>query len=74
MAKTLNLNIVVCLLLVCILSLNKEIQSCSRNRKQRDEFLPKVGEALNLPAEKMVKDLDLYRGNLEKMVSGTGCY
>lgn len=36
-------------------------------QKQRDEFLTKVGEALNLPAEKMLKDLELYRGNLEKM-------
>ncbi|MGB3692383.1 MAG: photosystem II biogenesis protein Psp29 [Spirulinaceae cyanobacterium] len=38
-----------------------------KEQKQRDEFLQKVGEALNLPAEKMLKDLDLYRGNLDKM-------
>jgi photosystem II biogenesis protein Psp29 len=35
--------------------------------KKRDEMLETVTTGLNLPAEKMKKDLDLYRSNLEKM-------
>lgn len=35
--------------------------------EKRDEMLTTVTTGLNLPAEKMQKDLDLYRSNLEKM-------
>ncbi|AFY40489.1 Protein thf1 [[Leptolyngbya] sp. PCC 7376] len=34
---------------------------------KRDEMLATLTEAMNLPGEKMKKDLDLYRSNLEKM-------
>ncbi|OKH18357.1 photosystem II biogenesis protein Psp29 [[Limnothrix rosea] IAM M-220] len=34
---------------------------------KRDEMLSTLTEAMNLPGEKMKKDLDLYRSNLEKM-------
>ncbi len=47
--------------------LEKDNSELFAEQKQRDECLQKVGEALNLPAEKMLKDLELYRGNLEKM-------
>jgi photosystem II biogenesis protein Psp29 len=35
--------------------------------KKREEILTQVTQSLNLPLEKMQKDLDLYRSNLEKM-------
>lgn len=35
--------------------------------EKRDEMLATITESMNLPAEKMKKDLDLYRSNLEKM-------
>jgi photosystem II biogenesis protein Psp29 len=38
-----------------------------KNEKQLQETVNKVSEALNLPAEKMLKDLELYQSNLEKM-------
>ncbi|BAU67144.1 photosystem II biogenesis protein Psp29 [Stanieria sp. NIES-3757] len=34
---------------------------------QRNEILESIATQLHLPAEKMNKDLELYRGNLEKM-------
>ncbi|MEC4893499.1 MAG: photosystem II biogenesis protein Psp29 [Oscillatoria sp. PMC 1051.18] len=41
-----------------------------KEEKQRDRLLQEVGDALNLPQEKLLKDLELYRGNLEKMTQG----
>lgn len=38
-----------------------------KDDKQRVEALKQLSEALHLPQEKMGKDLDLYRSNLEKM-------
>lgn len=35
--------------------------------EKRDEMLAAITAGMNLPAEKMKKDLDLYRSNLEKM-------
>ncbi|MGB2926699.1 MAG: photosystem II biogenesis protein Psp29 [Limnothrix sp.] len=35
--------------------------------EKRDEMLATITESMNLPVEKMKKDLDLYRSNLEKM-------
>lgn len=35
--------------------------------EKRDEMLATLTESMNLPGEKMKKDLDLYRSNLEKM-------
>jgi hypothetical protein len=35
--------------------------------KKREEVLENCCQALNLPKEKVDKDLDLYRSNLEKM-------
>lgn len=38
-----------------------------KEEKKRQEIFQKLGEIFHLPAEKMQKDLDLYRSNLEKM-------
>lgn len=38
-----------------------------KDEKQRNEALKAIAEALNLPEEKLQKDLELYRSNLEKM-------
>jgi photosystem II biogenesis protein Psp29 len=38
-----------------------------KDAKQRDKILKQVSEVLNLPFDKIQKDLDLYRSNLEKM-------
>lgn len=38
-----------------------------QDEKRRNELLKQFCEALHLPAEKMEKDLELYRSNLEKM-------
>ena len=35
--------------------------------QKRNEIISGIGKSLNLPGEKMKKDLDLYRSNLEKM-------
>lgn len=37
------------------------------DEKQRNAALSKISAALNLPADKITKDLELYSGNLEKM-------
>ncbi|MGB3208267.1 MAG: photosystem II biogenesis protein Psp29 [Crinalium sp.] len=38
-----------------------------KDEKQRIDALNQVSQALHLPADKLQKDLDLYRSNLEKM-------
>jgi photosystem II biogenesis protein Psp29 len=38
-----------------------------KDEKQRNQALKEIGEVLHLPEEKLQKDLDLYRSNLEKM-------
>lgn len=38
-----------------------------KDPKQLGEALKQIGEALHLPADKLQKDLELYRSNLEKM-------
>jgi photosystem II biogenesis protein Psp29 len=38
-----------------------------KDEKQRNEALKPIGNSLNLPEEKLQKDLELYRSNLEKM-------
>ncbi|MBE9177061.1 photosystem II biogenesis protein Psp29 [Oculatella sp. LEGE 06141] len=38
-----------------------------KDEKQRNSALQQVAEALNLPQDKVQKDLELYRSNLEKM-------
>lgn len=38
-----------------------------KNENQRHDALKKISAALHLPEEKIKKDLDLYRSNLEKM-------
>lgn len=38
-----------------------------KDEKQRTEVLQKICTGLNLPQEKLQKDLELYRSNLEKM-------
>lgn len=38
-----------------------------KDEKQRNQALKEIGEALHLPEDKLQKDLDLYRSNLEKM-------
>jgi photosystem II biogenesis protein Psp29 len=38
-----------------------------KDAKQRDKILKQVSDVLSLPFEKIQKDLDLYRSNLEKM-------
>lgn len=41
--------------------------SITQDKEKRDQVLSKISEILHLPSEKMEKDLDLYRGNLDKM-------
>jgi photosystem II biogenesis protein Psp29 len=41
--------------------------SLVKDEKQRMDALNQVGQSLHLPTEKLHKDLDLYRSNLEKM-------
>ncbi|MFB8789221.1 MAG: photosystem II biogenesis protein Psp29 [Potamolinea sp.] len=38
-----------------------------KDEKQRNEALKQIGSALQLPEDKLQKDLELYRSNLEKM-------
>ena len=38
-----------------------------QNQEKRDGFVDTLAQSLTLPQEKMKKDLELYRGNLEKM-------
>jgi photosystem II biogenesis protein Psp29 len=38
-----------------------------KDEKQRNEALKEIASALHLPEEKLQKDLELYRSNLEKM-------
>lgn len=38
-----------------------------KDEKQRNDLLQQIAEPLHLSADKMQKDLELYRGNLEKM-------
>lgn len=38
-----------------------------KEEKKRNEILDQLAEKLNLPEEKLKKDLELYRSNLEKM-------
>ncbi len=38
-----------------------------KDEKQRTEALKQIGNALHLPEDKLQKDLELYRSNLEKM-------
>jgi len=38
-----------------------------KDEKQRDEALNQICESLHLPGDKLQKDLDLYRNNLEKV-------
>ncbi|MEM9770261.1 MAG: photosystem II biogenesis protein Psp29 [Cyanobacteria bacterium P01_D01_bin.73] len=38
-----------------------------KDKEQLTEFLTAICEPLNLPADKLDKDLELYRGNLEKL-------
>lgn len=38
-----------------------------QEQQGRTEVLKKIGQALNLPEEKLLKDLDLYRSNLERI-------
>jgi photosystem II biogenesis protein Psp29 len=38
-----------------------------KDEKQRTEALKQISDALHLPEEKLQKDLELYRSNLEKM-------
>jgi photosystem II biogenesis protein Psp29 len=40
----------------------------AKDEKQRNEALKQICEALHLPTDKLQKDLDLYRNNLEKMI------
>ena len=39
----------------------------TESEKERKAALEKIGDRLGLPQEKLIKDLELYRGNLEKM-------
>ncbi|WP_181280505.1 photosystem II biogenesis protein Psp29 [Aphanothece hegewaldii] len=41
--------------------------SITQDKEKRDQVLTKIAEILHLPNEKMQKDLDVYRGNLDKM-------
>lgn len=41
--------------------------SITQEKEKRDQILAKIAETLHLPNEKMQKDLDIYRGNLDKM-------
>ena len=38
-----------------------------KNQEQRNQQLDKFAQALHLPSEKLVKDIDSYRSNLDKM-------
>lgn len=38
-----------------------------KDEKQQQQIMPEICSALHLPAEKLQKDLELYRSNLEKM-------
>lgn len=38
-----------------------------KDSEKRDRALKQIAESLHLPAEKMQKDLDIHRGNLDKM-------
>lgn len=38
-----------------------------KEKEKRQEILKQLSDSMNLPLEKMQKDLDLYRSNLEKM-------
>ena len=38
-----------------------------KNESKRNEILKQVAEVLHIPSEKMQKDLELYRSNLDKM-------
>ncbi|NJL80959.1 MAG: photosystem II biogenesis protein Psp29, partial [Richelia sp. SM2_1_7] len=37
------------------------------NEEKRQEYLTKLADSLHISLEKLAKDLDLYRGNLEKV-------
>ncbi len=39
-----------------------------KDEKQREAAILKIGEALHLPTDKVQKDLDAYRSNLDKLV------
>jgi photosystem II biogenesis protein Psp29 len=39
-----------------------------KDEKKREEAIVKIGEALHLPTDKVKKDLDAYRSNLDKLV------
>jgi photosystem II biogenesis protein Psp29 len=39
-----------------------------KDEKKRQDAIVKIGEALHLPTDKVQKDLDAYRGNLDKLV------
>lgn len=41
--------------------------SITQDKEKRDQIFAKISETLHLPSEKMQKDLDIYRGNLDKM-------
>lgn len=41
--------------------------SITQDKEKRDQILAKVAEIIHLPSEKMQKDLEVYRGNLDKM-------
>ncbi len=43
-----------------------------KDEKQRNQVLEQLSEGLHLPQEKMQKDLELYRSNLEKMTQLLG--
>ncbi len=49
------------------LSEEKADPNLVKDQETRNEALKKVSVALHLPEEKVSKDLDLYRSNLEKM-------
>jgi photosystem II biogenesis protein Psp29 len=39
-----------------------------KDEKKRQDAIVKIGEALHLPTDKVQKDLDAYRSNLDKLV------
>lgn len=43
-----------------------------KDEERRERALKQISEVLHLPGEKMQKDLELYRGNLEKMTQAIG--
>lgn len=47
--------------------LEKANPEAMQDEKQRNDILKSFSEALHLPEEKLQKDLELYRSNLEKM-------